>query len=103
MNQEYKTIREEATYELEVKKSRFIASIKPVDTEEAARGFIDELRSRFRDATHNVYAYDISGDTVIQRYSDDGEPQGTAGIPVMEAIKRNELKNVAIVVTRYFG
>jgi uncharacterized YigZ family protein len=103
MIKEYRTIKGGATYELEVKRSRFIASIKPVNTEEEARRFIDEIRARFRDAAHNVYAYDISNETVIQRYSDDGEPQGTAGIPVMESIKRNELKNVVIVVTRYFG
>jgi uncharacterized YigZ family protein len=103
MVKEYKTVKKEASFELEVKKSRFVASIKPVATEEEVRHFIDALRARFRDATHNVYAYDISGDVVVQRYSDDGEPQGTAGIPVMETIKRNELRNVVIVVTRYFG
>lgn len=103
MLKEYRTVRGEAVYELEVKRSRFIASIKPVNTEEEARNFIDETRARFKDARHYVYAYDITHETVVQRYSDDGEPQGTAGIPVMESIKRYDLKNVVIVVTRYFG
>ncbi|WHH60732.1 YigZ family protein [Petroclostridium sp. X23] len=99
---EYKTVNQFGTAEIVEKKSRFIASVKPVATEEEALEFIAELKSKYWDARHNVYAY-IIGDNHIQRYSDDGEPSGTAGIPVLEIIKKEQLQDVAVVVTRYFG
>ncbi len=106
MQKEYRTVEKEASTEFEEKKSRFIATVKPVSTEEEAVRFIEGLRSRYWDASHNVYAYyinDNSGNSIFQRYSDDGEPSGTAGLPVLEAIKKQQLQDVAVVVTRYFG
>jgi len=103
MEIEYNTVLKEAVAEIEEKKSRFIASVKPVSTEEEALEFISRLKSRYWNATHNVYAYYIGGDIPIQRFSDDGEPSGTAGMPVLEVIKRIGVQNVVVVVTRYFG
>lgn len=103
MLQEYKTILNIATAEFEEKKSRFIANVKPVSNEEEAIEFINSLKSKYWDARHNVYAYIINKDTLIQRFSDDGEPSGTAGMPTLEVIKRIGLQDVVVVVTRYFG
>ncbi|MDF2522749.1 MAG: uncharacterized protein K0R31_390 [Clostridiales bacterium] len=100
---EYKTILNPAVAEFEEKKSRFIATVKPVASEEEAVEFINELRSKYWDATHNVYAYLINSDRMSQRFSDDGEPSGTAGMPVLEVIKRKELQDLVVVITRYFG
>lgn len=99
----YLTIKKQARTELEIKKSRFITTVKPVATEEEAKAFISDIQSEFKDATHNVYAYQVGLKGEIQRMSDDGEPQGTSGPPVLEVIKKEQLTNVAIVVTRYFG
>jgi uncharacterized YigZ family protein len=99
----YKTVLRHAVAETEEKKSRFIASVKPVSDEDEAIRFINELKTKFWDATHNVYAYYIGGNTIIQRFSDDGEPSGTAGMPVLEVIKRMGVQNLVVVVTRYFG
>jgi uncharacterized YigZ family protein len=103
MQLEYKTILNSATSEFEEKKSRFIANVKPVSDENDALEFINSLRSKYWNATHNVYAYCIDNGTIIQRYSDDGEPSGTAGMPVLEVIKRMGIQNAVVVVTRYFG
>ncbi|RCX18309.1 putative YigZ family protein [Anaerobacterium chartisolvens] len=103
MQKEYKTVLSTASSEYEEKKSKFIASVSPAGTEEEALGFINSLKSKYWDASHNVYAYCIGGNNTVQRFSDDGEPSGTAGMPVMEVIKRMELQNLAVVVTRYFG
>ncbi|HHY83848.1 MAG TPA: YigZ family protein [Clostridiales bacterium] len=100
---QYKTVLKEAVIEIEEKKSRFIASVKPACTEEEAVEFINSLKSKYWDATHNVYAYSIGGDRIVQRFSDDGEPSGTAGIPVLEVLKKRGLQDVVVVVTRYFG
>ncbi|MBZ4645101.1 MAG: uncharacterized protein JG777_590 [Clostridia bacterium] len=99
---EYKTVYQYGQAEIIEKKSRFIASVKPVTTEQEAVDFINELKSKYWDATHNVYAY-VIGNNNIQRYSDDGEPAGTAGIPTLEVIKKEQLQDVVVVVTRYFG
>ncbi|MEG1779424.1 MAG: YigZ family protein [Oscillospiraceae bacterium] len=98
----YKTIADIAVDEFVEKRSRFIGSIMPVTTEQQALEFISELKSKYWDATHNVYAY-ILRDGQIKRYSDDGEPQGTAGVPVLDVLQKEGLTDVAIVVTRYFG
>lgn len=98
----YKTIRHEAEAEIIEKKSRFIAAAKPVTTEQEALDFINSKRSRFYDASHNVYAYILSENN-IARFSDDGEPSGTAGMPVMEVLKKEGLTDLVVVVTRYFG
>ena len=103
MQKEYKTILNQVVVEHEEKKSRFIASVKPIKTEEEAVEFINGLKSKYWDANHNVYAYHIGGDTIVQRFSDDGEPSGTAGMPVLEVIKKKELQDLVVVVTRYFG
>lgn len=98
----YKTVREQAQTLLIEKKSKFIANVKPVDSEEDAVAFLNEIRSRYPDATHNVYAYVIDENNIF-RYSDDGEPSGTAGMPVLDAIRKRDIVDVIVVVTRYFG
>ncbi len=103
MRKEYLTVRAEASAELEEKKSRFIATVKPVVSEEEAQSFVNGLKSRYWDAAHNVYAYYICGNNILQKFSDDGEPSGTAGLPVLEALKKLEVQDAAVVVTRYFG
>lgn len=99
---EYKTAEKESFDEFIVKKSRFIGYIKPVRTNAQAVDFINEIRAKHRDATHNVYAYVLREDN-LRRYSDDGEPQGTAGMPVLDVLLKQELTDVAVVATRYFG
>ncbi len=98
------TVAKETYAEFEVKKSRFIAYIKPVSTKEEASVFITEIQARHSDATHNVYAYRlIENKQEYFKYSDDGEPKDTAGKPVAEIMNYNDLYNLVIVVTRYFG
>lgn len=99
----YKTIKRTAQSEFVEKKSVFIGTAKRVFTEEEAKAFIDEVRLKYKDARHHVYAFILGEDMSVQRYSDDGEPQGTGGIPILEVMKRNELRNACVVVTRYFG
>lgn len=103
MAREYLALRDEGRAELIVKKSRFIATARPVDSEDAARDFIDSIRKEFWDATHNVYAFTVGENDEVVRSSDDGEPAGTAGRPVLEVIRREKIKYCAVVVTRYFG
>ena len=103
MLKKYKTILEQAEAEISEKKSRFIATVRPVKTEEQARDFIEEMKKKYWDATHNVFAYQIGERNEIQRFSDDGEPQGTAGMPILNVLKGEDVKDTAIVVTRYFG
>nr|WP_187296188.1 YigZ family protein [Tepidibacter mesophilus] len=103
MIKQYKTIHEYGQDEVIIEKSRFIGYAKPVETEEEAMEFINEIKKKHKDATHNVWAYTLGMNMDIQRYSDDGEPSGTAGIPSLEVIKKEDLRNVAVVVTRYFG
>ena len=98
----YKTIRTDAKDEYIVKKSRFIGHIMPVTTQEQALEFIQTVSKKHWDATHNVYAY-IIRETGVKRYSDDGEPQGTAGIPVLDVLEKSGVTDCAVVVTRYFG
>lgn len=98
----YKTTEHEGSAEMIERKSRFIGYCRPVKTQEEAISFIEEIRAMHRQATHNVYAYVLRKDN-ISRYSDDGEPAGTAGVPVLEVIKKGGLTDVAVVVTRYFG
>ena len=99
---EYKTVLNEADDEFVVKKSRFIGYVKPVRTADEAVEFINSIKSKHWDATHNVYAY-VLRDGQTRRYSDDGEPQGTAGIPVLDVLLKEELTDVCVVATRYFG
>ncbi|HBF7937720.1 TPA: YigZ family protein [Clostridioides difficile] len=99
----YRTLHEFGTDEITIEKSVFIGYAKPIKSEEEALEFINEIKKKHKDATHNVWAYIVGKNMNIQRYSDDGEPQGTAGIPTLEVIKKEDLRDVAIVVTRYFG
>lgn len=103
MQKEYLTVLKEASAEIEEKKSRFIATVRPVSREEDAVSFISGLKAKYWDASHNVYAYYICIGNTLQKFSDDGEPSGTAGLPVLEAVKRLKVQDVAVVVTRYFG
>lgn len=102
MAMDYKTVLENASDEFVEKRSRFIGYCKPVKTEQEAIDFINEKRSEHWNATHNVYAYSLREGN-IKRYSDDGEPSGTAGMPVLDVIVKNEIFDVVVVVTRYFG
>lgn len=99
---EYKTIDREACDEFVEKHSRFIGYIKPVTTKEEAVDYINSIKSKHWDATHNVYAY-VLRDGQTRRYSDDGEPQGTAGIPVLDVLLKENVTDCVVVATRYFG
>ncbi len=99
---EYKTIAERCEARFIEKKSEFIGYLAPVETEEQAVEFINEIRSMHRKATHNCYAY-ILRDNSAARHSDDGEPSGTAGVPIYEVLRKEGLTDVVCVVTRYFG
>ena len=99
---EYLTVKEENSDQFVEKKSRFIGTCRPVKTEEEALEFIARLKSKYWDASHNVYAY-ILRENGVQRFSDDGEPQGTAGIPVMDTLKKAGVVDAVVVATRYFG
>jgi len=96
------TLAREAHVEMEERKSVFIGHAKPVTSEEEARAFIDSIRHQYADATHNVYAYLLNGGAVA-RYSDDGEPHGTSGVPTLNVLKMSGAMDLVVVVTRYFG
>lgn len=100
--EDYKTVLNDAEAEMIERKSRFIGYCRPVKNQDEAIDFINEIRAMHRQATHNVYAYVLREDNIM-RYSDDGEPAGTAGVPVLEVIKKEGLTDICVVVTRYFG
>ena len=89
--------------EIVEKKSRFIATVKPVESQEEALDFIAAMKKKYWDATHNCFAFVIGENQELQRCSDDGEPQGTAGRPMLDVLLGEEIHNLAVVVTRYFG
>ena len=99
----YRTVRQPARIEWIERKSRFIADCRPLATETEALAFIRGIRDEFPDATHHVYAWILGGNQQLQRYSDDGEPQGTAGLPVLDVLRKPGIEQAGIVVTRYFG
>ncbi len=99
----YKTLLRSASDEVVINKSRFIGYAEPVRTVEEALAFLDRIRTKHKDATHNCYAYIIGQNAGIMRYSDDGEPGGTAGMPIIEVMKARGVVDCAVVVTRYFG
>lgn len=103
MKERYKIVYQGGEGEIVEKKSRFIAEIRPVESEEEATAFIAEVKKKYWDARHHCWAYAIGDEQVQERCSDDGEPSGTAGKPILEVIRGNEIHNVLIVVTRYFG
>ena len=98
----YSTIENEYESVAVIERSKFICRIKPIEDEESAKRFISEIVKKETGATHNCYAFVLEGETVF-KFSDDGEPHGTAGQPMLEVLKGNNLKNVVAVVTRYFG
>ena len=103
MTEPYLTIASNTTYEQTIKKSRFICSIARVSSDEEAQQFIASIQAANKKATHNCFAYMIGDNDLIQRESDNGEPSGTAGIPILESLKLAKIHNVVAVVTRYFG
>ena len=103
MSAPYKTLRQAASDEVIINKSRFIGYASPCETEEEALAFLQSIRTKHKDATHNCYAYVIGRNAGVMRYSDDGEPGGTAGLPMMEVLKAQGVVNCCVVVTRYFG
>ncbi|MBQ4640919.1 MAG: YigZ family protein [Clostridia bacterium] len=100
---DYKTLKQAASDQFIVNKSRFIGYAAPCESEEAALAFLRSIREKHKDATHNCYAYIIGQNAGIMRYSDDGEPGGTAGMPIIEVMKARGVVNCCVVVTRYFG
>jgi uncharacterized YigZ family protein len=100
---QYLTVAGRGEHEIVIEKSRFISHIARVETEDAAQAFIQEIKKKHKDATHNCSAYVIGEHNQIQKALDDGEPSGTAGVPILEVLKKKELKDTAVVVTRYFG
>ena len=100
---DYFTLAAPGIHEFIVRKSRFIGQAAPVESEEAALSFLRDIREGHKTATHHCFAYIIGANAGLMRYQDDGEPQGTAGIPILEVLKRNSLVNCVCVVTRYFG
>ena len=103
MLEQYKTIRQDGQHEIEIKGSRFIAHFKRTETEEEALEFIQAIKKEHWKATHNCSTYLIGERDEFQRAMDDGEPIGTAGVPMLEVLKKQALKNTTVVVTRYFG
>ena len=98
----FTTVSREAHIEFEEKRSIFLGHAIRTDTEEEAQEFIKKMKKEYADATHNVFAYMMQGE-LMARYSDDGEPQGTAGMPTLDVIRKSGVRNVCVVVTRYFG
>lgn len=103
MSKPFITIAQNGQFEMVIKKSRFICTIGRANTEEAAQAFITEVQQANRKATHNCFAYMLGDNDQVQRESDNGEPSGTAGVPILESLQLAKLHNVVAVVTRYFG
>ncbi|SIT69183.1 YigZ family protein [Edaphobacillus lindanitolerans] len=103
MRNDYRTVKERGEAEIIIKKSRFIATVTRAETEEEATAFIAEVKKTHHSATHNCSAYLIGEHDQIQKANDDGEPSGTAGVPMLDVLKKQGLKDTAVVVTRYFG
>ncbi|WP_138419488.1 YigZ family protein [Aquibacillus sediminis] len=103
MLNQYYTVKLEGSDEQTIQKSRFIGYVKRVETEEQAQAFIQVIKKKHHDATHNCSAYMIGEHDQIQKANDDGEPSGTAGVPILDVLKKKGLKDTAVVITRYFG
>lgn len=103
MTNHYITIKEDGVHEIEIKKSRFITKLVRIESEEYARNIIQETKKEHWKANHNCSAYVLGNKQEIQRSSDDGEPSGTAGVPMLEVLKKQEIINTLVIVTRYFG
>ena len=103
MNEPYKILKSGGEAECELKKSRFIAHLQAVETEAEAQEFVARMKKQYYDARHNCYAYVLGKDADKVKYSDDGEPSQTAGLPIYNVLKESGVRNCCIVVTRYFG
>jgi uncharacterized YigZ family protein len=99
----YFTVKESGEHEIVIEKSRFIAHVFRAETEEQAQEFIQSIKKKYWNASHNCSAYLIGENDQIQKANDDGEPSGTAGVPILEVLKKKKLKDTVVVVTRYFG
>jgi uncharacterized YigZ family protein len=99
----YHTVKQTGEHEIIIQKSRFIAHVKRVETEHEAQEFIQTIKKQYWNASHNCSAYLIGEQDHIQKANDDGEPSGTAGVPILEVLKKRNLKDTVVVVTRYFG
>ncbi|MER5493098.1 YigZ family protein [Streptomyces sp. NPDC002490] len=103
MQDEYRTVAREGVHEIEINRSRFLCALAPAATEREAQDFIARVRREHADATHNCTAYVIGADAAVQRASDDGEPGGTAGVPMLQMLLRRDVRYAVAVVTRYYG
>ncbi|MEU3050318.1 YigZ family protein [Streptomyces sp. NPDC006984] len=103
MQDQYRTVARAGVHESEINRSRFLCSLAPAATEEEAQAFVARIRREHPTATHNCYAYVVGADASVQKASDDGEPGGTAGVPMLQMLLRREVRYTAAVVTRYYG
>ncbi len=103
MQEQYRTVARAGAHETEINKSRFICSLAPAATEQEAQDFIRRVRAEHPSASHNCFAYVIGADAALQKASDDGEPGGTAGVPMLQMLMRRDVRYAVAVVTRYFG
>jgi uncharacterized YigZ family protein len=103
MAERYLTVGREGVYESEIKRSRFLCALAPAESEQAAQAFVQRIRKQHPGAGHNCFAYVIGADGRVHRASDDGEPGGTAGTPMLQVLLRREVRDVVAVVTRYYG
>ncbi|OAR27264.1 YigZ family protein [Streptomyces sp. ERV7] len=103
MQEQYRTIAREGVHETEVNRSRFLCALAPAATEQEAQDFVARVRREHPTATHNCFAYVIGADASVQKASDDGEPGGTAGVPMLQMLTRREVRYAVAVVTRYYG
>ncbi|MEU3223039.1 YigZ family protein [Streptomyces sp. NPDC006976] len=103
MQEQYRTVARAGVHESEINRSRFLCALAPAATEEEAQEFVARVRREHPTATHNCYAYVIGADASVQKASDDGEPGGTAGVPMLQMLTRREVCYVVAVVTRYYG
>lgn len=97
------TVKNHGYAEIVEKRSKFIANVYPISSQMEANDIINKIKKQYHDAKHNVYAYIAEGNSIYSKYTDDGEPQGTAGLPIFDMLQKQNLKNVLIIVTRYFG
>ncbi|WP_406448102.1 YigZ family protein [Streptomyces sp. NBC_00876] len=103
MQEQYRTVARAGVHETEINRSRFICALAPAATEQEAQEFVARIRREHPAATHNCFAYVIGADASVQKASDDGEPGGTAGVPMLQMLTRREMRYVVAVVTRYYG
>ncbi|MHC8421698.1 YigZ family protein [Streptomyces sp. NB004] len=103
MQDEYRTVARAGVHETEINRSRFLCALAPAATEEEAQAFVAGVRQERADASHNCWAYVIGADAAVQKASDDGEPGGTAGVPMLQMLLRRDMRYVVAVVTRYYG